>query len=117
MTAPIVPFGANFSKTQSISVTSTTASCTLDATDVSSTPTPVSAGPSGGKAVMRLVNVGPNTCFVRWGVGVQTAVATDLPILVGVPELFTKSEDTNIVAAICASGQTATLYVTCGEGI
>ena len=117
MTAPILPFGANFSKTKSISASSTTASCTIDATDVSSTPTPANAGPSGGKAVMRVVNAGPNTAFIRWGVGAQTALTTDMPVLAGTVELFTKSEDTDTVAAICASAQTATLYVTCGEGL
>lgn len=116
MSSPVA-FGPNFSKTQTISATSTSASCTLDATDVSSTPTPANAGPSGGKAVMRIVNAGPNTAFIRWGVGTQTALATDMPILAGTAELFTKSEDTNTVAAICASTQTATIYVTCGEGI
>lgn len=112
----VSPFGPNFSKTKTISATSTTSSVTLDATDVSSTPTPANAGPSGGHSVMRIVNAGPNTAFIRFGVGAQTAVAGDMPILAGAIELFTKAGDVDTVAAICASTQTATVYVTCGEG-
>lgn len=110
------PFGPNFSKTKSISASSTTASATLDATDVSSTPSPQYAGPSGGHMVMRIVNVGPNTAFVGWGVGAQTALTTWMPILAGTIEVFTKAADVDTVAAICAATQTATLYITCGEG-
>lgn len=112
----VQPFGPNFSKTKSIACTSTTASATLDATDVSSTPTQTNAGPSGGASVMRIVNAGPNTAFIRFGVGAQTAVATDMPILAGTVEVFTKSPLVDTVAAICAAAQTATLYITCGEG-
>lgn len=112
----VAPFGPNFSKTKSISVSSTTNSATLDATDVSSTPTPANSGPSGGHSVMRIVNAGPNTAFVRFGVGAQTALATDMPVLAGVTEVFSKSADVDTVAAICAATQTATIYITCGEG-
>ena len=112
----VQPFAPNFSKTQTISASSTTASATLDATDVSSTPTPANAGPSGGHDVMRIVNAGPNTAFIRWGVGAQTALTTDMPILAGTIEIFNKAYATNTVAAICASTQTATIYITCGDG-
>lgn len=111
-----VPFGPNFSKTKSISASSTTASVTLDATDVSSTPTPAGSGLSGGHSVMRIVNAGPNTAFIGWGVGTQTALATWMPILAGVTEVFSKAADVDTVAAICAATQTATIYITCGEG-
>lgn len=113
----VQPFGANFSKTKSISATSTSGSVTLDSTDVSSTPTPQNSGPSGGSAVMRIINAGPNTVFLRWGVGAQTALVTDMPMLAGTIELFTKSDATDTVAAICASAQTALVYITCGEGM
>lgn len=118
----VAPFGPNFSKSKTISATSTSSSVTLDATDVSSTPSVGSATPafvggaSGGHSVMRIVNAGPNTAFIRFGVGAQTALTTDMPILAGAIELFSKAADTDTVAAICAASQTATVYVTCGEG-
>lgn len=106
----VQPFAPDFAKTKSISATSTTASATLDALDVNSSTN------IGGFSVMRVVNVGPNTAFIRWGVGAQTALTTDMPVLAGTVETFTKGNSTDTVAAICASGQTATIYVTCGEG-
>lgn len=108
-------FGPNFSKTKTISATGTSASATLDATDVSATQTNTQV--VGGHSVMRIVNKGPNTAFLRWGVGAQTALTTDMPMLAGTVELFSKAFDVNTVAAICASGETATVYVTCGEGV
>lgn len=111
----VQPFTPNYSKTKSISVTNSSSSATLDATDVASTPTNPGAGPSGGNNVMRILNAGPSTVFVRFGVGAQTAVTTDMPILAGSVELFTKTPATDTVAAITASS-TATLYITCGEG-
>lgn len=121
MTSPVA-FGPNFSKTKTLACTATTNSVTLDATDVSSTPSVSSATPafvggaSGGHSVMRIVNAGPNTAFIRFGVGAQTALTTDMPILAGAIELFSKAGDVDTVAAICAASQTATVYVTCGEG-
>lgn len=111
-----IAFGPNFLKTKSISASGTTASATLDATDVSSTPTPASSGPSGGHSVMRIVNAGPSTVFLRWGVGAQTAVTTDMPMLAGTIEVFSKAADVDTVAAITSSS-TSTVYITCGEGI
>lgn len=113
----VAAFGPNFSKTKTISATSTTASATLDATDVNSTPTPANSGPSGGHSVMRIANLGPNKAFIRWGVGAQTALATDMAVLPGVVELFSKAGDVDTVAAICAATETATISITCGEGI
>lgn len=111
-------FGPNFSKTKTLSATATTSSVTLDATDVSSTPTPAFSGPSGGHSVMRIVNAGPNTVFLRWGVGAATgsAVTTDMPMLSGTVEVFSKAADVDTVAGICGGSGTATVYITCGEG-
>ena len=113
----VQPFGPNFSKTKSISATSTSASVTLDATDVNYTPTWPNACPTGGHTAIRIVNAGPNTVFIRYGVGAQTAVATDMPVLAGTVELFCKAGAADTVAAICAATQTATVYITCGEGM
>lgn len=102
----VSPFTPNFSKTKTIAVTQATASATLDATD------------SGvGNNVIRLFNSGSNVVFVRWGTGTQTALTTDMPLMPGTVELFTKAAGTDTIAAICASGLTSTLYITCGEGI
>lgn len=111
----VAPFGPNFSKTKSISVSNSSSSATLDATDVSSTPTPASAGPSGGHSVMRIVNAGPSTVFIRFGVGAQTAVTGDMPMLSGTVEVFSKAGDVDTIAAITAAS-TSTIYITCGEG-
>ena len=76
---------------------------------------------SGSKSIdrddpqIRICNAGGSTAFIRWGVGAQTAVTTDMPMLSGTVEVFNKGiADT--IAAICASGQTATLYLTLGNG-
>lgn len=62
-----------------------------------------------------IYNAGPNTAFVRWGVGAQTAVATtDMPIPSGATKTYTKGT-ADTFAAICATG-TATIYFTPGEG-
>lgn len=59
-------------------------------------------------------NLGASTCYVRWGVGAQTAVTTDLPIAAGEISIYTKGfADT--VAAVTSSG-TATLSIIAGEG-
>ena len=118
--ANVTPFGPNFSKTKTITATSTSSSVTLDATDASSTPSPASSGLSGGHSVMRIVVVGTagiGRVFLRWGVGAQNALLTDMPMLGNTIELFTKADDVNTVAAITSGADTATVYITCGEGL
>lgn len=99
----VQPFTPNFSKTKTISATSSSSSITLDSTDLV------------GNNVMRIANAGTATAFVRWGTGAQTALTSDMPVLSGTIEVFTKDPTTTVVAAITASS-TATVYVTCGEG-
>jgi hypothetical protein len=65
---------------------------------------------------VRIYNAGPNTVFVRWGIGAQTALATDMPIPAGAIENFYKAQS-DTFAAICAATQTATVYFTPGTGI
>ena len=60
-----------------------------------------------------LTNAGPNVAFFRLGVGAQTALATDTPILPYTAIMIDKESMTHI-AAICAATQTATLYFTTG---
>lgn len=90
--------------TVSISATQTTGSVSL--TD------PV----AGNSPNVRIWNSGASTAFIRWGVGAQTAVTTDLPLGSGQVENFFKGQ-ADTFAAICASGQTATVYFTPGTGI
>ena len=86
--------------------------------------------PSLGRSV-RLVNEGPNNCYVSIGGGSQTAtlpptsspVATCTPVLDGsdivldIPNEGAPGYVTPInIAAVCRAGQTATLIVQCGEG-
>lgn len=97
------PFTPDTANTKTLAATSTSASVTLATPDVSSN-------------VLRIVNLGPNTAFLRWGVGAQTALTTDMPMLSGTVEVFSKSTTADTVAAICAGGNSATIYITAGEG-
>jgi hypothetical protein len=65
---------------------------------------------------VRVYNAGPNKAFIRFGTGVTTALATDMPIAPNSTEVFTKGATTT-VAGICSGVETATLYFTCGEGL
>lgn len=85
--------------TVSIAATTATASATLDVYS----------------NAVRVVNAGTGTAFLRFGKGATTATVTDMPILSGATETFTKGDSTT-VAAITATG-TATLYFTNGEGL
>lgn len=84
-------------------------------TSISATGTTASATVPAEAPQLRVFNLGPSTIFVRWGVGAQTAVATDMAIPAGVVEMFHKG-NADTVAAICGSGGTATVYLTPGVG-
>ncbi len=68
-------------------------------------------------AQARIANTGTNVAFVRWGATAQTATTADMPILPGTVEVFSKDPSHLNFAAICASGETATVRVTPGEGV
>lgn len=115
------PFSAQ-SKTLPISVTATASTST--------------ALPSIGNCV-RLVNEGPNVCFVSIGTGTQTATlpnatptATSTPVLPGEDLILTIPNPTAAagigaptaptplnISAICRAAGTATLDVQVGEGV
>lgn len=99
---PFAPTGATVSR----AATSTTASVAI-----------TSAALGQGGTCVRLHNIGPNIAFVKFGVSGVEAAATDLPIPVGVVEVFAIGPLVTHMAAICASGQTATVYCTPGQGI
>lgn|SRR3990167_3296860 len=81
---------------------------------------------------VRLVNEGPNRCYVSIGSGSQTAtvpdgtaVATATPVLAGAdvilgvqnPPSPASGNPTPLqISAVCRTGETATLIVQCGEG-
>ena len=90
--------------TINISATSTSASYTFTSPIAANSPN------------CQIYNAGPNLAFMRWGVSTQTAVATDTPIPVGAILNFFKGQS-DTFAAICASGQTATIYITPGAGV
>lgn len=93
---------------------------------VTATASTTAALPALGKTV-RLVNEGPNICFVSIGNGSQTATlpnstptATSTPVLAGediilsIPEPLLTTPLS--ISAICRASGTATLDVQCGEG-
>lgn len=104
------PFGAQ-QKTLPISVTSTASTST--------------ALPGVAANVLRIINLGPNKAFFSVGTGTQTATLpnatptnTSTPILSGTDVTFTIPNDAiQNISAICASTETATLYVQVGEGL
>lgn len=89
--------------TKTVSATSSNSSTALNSADA-------------GCQALRIVNKGPNTIFVIMGVGAQTAsVTTSMPMLAGTVEVFTKGlADT--IGLICNSTETATVYLSPGEG-
>lgn len=82
---------------------------------LSATTSSSNANITAGNSALRVVNSGTGVAFIRWGVGTQTAVVTDLPILPSSMEVFGIPIGANNVAAITATG-TATVYATPGEG-
>jgi hypothetical protein len=104
-----IPFTAQ-TKTLSISVTSTSSTSI--------------ALPGTGNTV-RLVNEGPNICFVSIGTGSQTAtlphasvpVATATPVPVGDISLSLPGDAVYNIAAVCRATHTAVLSVQVGEGL
>ena len=104
----MVPFSAQ-AKTLPISVTATASTS--------------AALPNVGDQI-RLVNEGPNHCFVSIGSGTQTATlpnatptATSTPVLAGEDLILTiPSADVLNISAICRASGTATLCVQVGRG-
>jgi hypothetical protein len=79
------------------------------------TTTSSSVGVTAANSILRVVNLGPNKAYVRWGVGAQTALVADMCIPVGV-ETFTKAITADTFAAICDAAESALLKITSGEG-
>jgi hypothetical protein len=91
----------------------------LAATTTSASTTFVAGTPAGTNTILNatdvmLYNSGTTLAFCRWGVGAQTAVATDVPIPPGTVQVFFKGVS-DTVACIMGSGS-ATIYVMPGNG-
>jgi len=93
-------FSPKFGAGQSISATTTSASA---ATALDTTLTE-----------LYIVNEGPATAFVRWGVGAQTAALTDFPIPSGSAQVVRKDVADTVAAITEAS--TATVRIIPGFG-
>lgn len=89
--------------TAPLSVTSTSATVIL----------PASTNAYAGAETILVTNNGPNIAFFRLGVGSQTALVTDTPIL-PYTALFIDRGFATYAGAICNATQTATLYFTTG---
>jgi hypothetical protein len=99
----VQPFSPSNLATTTISATQTAASTALASTDTALN-------------VIRIVNSGPNIVFLTLGTGAQApTVAAGFPMMAGTVEVFSKGLADHI-GTICATSQTATVYVTCGEG-
>ena len=82
-----------------------------------SSPTPTAFTPRFGR--IRVVNKGPNQAFLRSGIGATDATATTshTPIAAGTIESFTVPTNHTHISAICAASETATVYITTGDGL
>lgn len=123
MSSNPTPFRPSQGITKTLSASSSSSSVTFDSKDVSSSASStgtsgsvIDRGTIGGHQVIRVYNAGTATVFVRWGTGAQTATTADMPVVPGVVELFSKAPADDTFAGITASS-TATVYITCGEGI
>lgn len=98
MYKPFTPFTAG---TKQISATGTTGNVAL----------------AMDSTYLEVSNDGPDTVFVELGGSTVTAAAnTGYPVLPGQSKLIMRSSAT-YAAAICASGKTATVYFSAGDGV
>lgn len=84
---------------------------TLAVTDVSSNASFAAAGAQA--SVVEVQNLGTLTCFISFA---ATATTAGYPIGAGQSKVVSKAPGVAQIAAICATGQTTTLYVTAGQG-
>lgn len=96
---------------------------TLDIS-VTSTASTSTALPGTGNT-LRIVNEGPNVCWISVGSSAQTAtlpatsspVATCVPVMPGDTSLGIPNDAVYNISAITRAGQTARLSVSVGEGM
>lgn len=88
---------------------------TISATSTSATTTLANSSAFTGAETVLVTNAGPDIAFFRLGVGSQTAVVTDVPILPFTALIVTRHSAT-YAGAVCNATETATLYFTPGVG-
>lgn len=96
---------------------------TLDIS-VNSTASTSGALPGVAGNTLRIVNEGPNVCFISVGTGTQTATlpsnstptATSTPVYPGDTSLSIPNDQVYNISAICRANQTARLSVQVTEG-
>ena len=99
---PFKPFGGCASTT--LAVTQTSANVAIP-------------GPEARGLTLLISNVGSAWAYIRTGEsGVTADTAAGMPIGPGTTQSLDLSDSTHL-AAICATGQTTTLYLTPGEGM
>ena len=96
--------------------TKTFAPSGVDTVQLAATAASASVSLDPNASVVRVVNTGPNIAYLQFGGTGVAATTAKMPIVVGAVELFTKGMQPK-VAAICDTGNTATLFFTTGEGI
>lgn len=103
------------------STSAPTASISVTATTSTPLQLPVNAQNSG--TTLRLVNEGPNVCYISTGGSTVVAtvptgsfVNTCTPVLSGSDITLTFGPTDSYIAAICQATQTATLRVSIGSG-
>lgn len=86
---------------------------------VSAASQSVSLAVSGGPQQVRIMNNGTATVWVNFGLsGVTAALATGMPVGVGVTEVITIPDyGATAYAAAIAAGSTGSIYFTPGEGV
>lgn len=88
----------------------------LDTVQLAATASTGSVAIDRNSNVVRVLNAGPNLAYICFGNGSISATTAKIPLPVGAAELFTKGAQDH-AAAICDTGNTATLFFTAGEGI
>lgn len=94
----LAPFNPVYGSGQNLTAAAVSASVTI---------------PKGTKQI-RIINTGLNAGQIRIGVGAQTATTSDLHIVAGAIETFTRFEDADTLAYISAAGTTFNIMF--GEG-
>jgi hypothetical protein len=96
--------------------TKTFAPSGADTVQLAATAASASVSLDPNSSVVRVFNAGPNIAYLQFGGTGVTSTTAKMPIAAGNTELFTKGVQAK-VAAICDTGNTATLFFTAGEGL
>ncbi len=95
------PFTPSFGVTGSISVSGTSASTTIA---------------TGTGNVLEIQNTGSGLCYIKYGIGAQTATTSDWPLQAGHAVLVSRSDNEATVVAAIQDSAATTVKVTPGHG-